>query len=51
MLLLLALLRAIEPVRWSTALPVAVITPLVVWYALERLLRIQVPDGVFSYLN
>ena len=45
--LLLLLLRAIEPVRWTLALPLAVLVPLGIWWILSRLLLIQLPSGIF----
>lgn len=47
-LLLLALLRVIDPVPWRTAIPIAVIVPLVCWYMLVKQLLIQLPRGVFG---
>ena len=45
--LLLLLLRAIEPVRWTLSLPLAVLVPLGIWWILARLLLIQLPAGIF----
>jgi putative tricarboxylic transport membrane protein len=45
-LLLVALLRAIDPVPWSRAIPIAVLVPLLCWYVLDKLLLIQLPAGV-----
>lgn len=47
MLLLIALLRVIDPVRWSRAIPIAVLVPFVAWYVLDKLLLIQLPAGIF----
>ena len=48
MLLLLAMLRAIDPVRWTLAVPLAVLVPLASWYVLQKLLLIQLPSGMFG---
>ena len=45
--LLLLLFRMIEPVRWTLALPLAVLVPLGIWWILSRLLLIQLPSGFF----
>jgi putative tricarboxylic transport membrane protein len=45
-LLLIALLRAIDPVPWIRAIPIAVLVPLAFWYVLDKLLLIQLPAGV-----
>lgn len=47
-LLLIALLRVIDPVPWGKAIPIAVLTPLICWYVLDKLLLIQLPSGVFK---
>ena len=46
--LMVLLLRAIDPVRWSLTIPVAVLTPLGVWWVLKRMLLIQLPSGIFE---
>ena len=46
--LLLLLLRVIDPVRWTLAIPIAVFAPLGVWWVLKRLLLIQLPSGIFE---
>ena len=46
--LMLLLLRAIDPVRWTLALPLAVLGPLGVWWVLKRALLIQLPSGIFE---
>jgi putative tricarboxylic transport membrane protein len=46
--LMLLLLRVIDPVRWSLAIPVAVLVPLGMWWVLKRLLLIQLPSGLFG---
>jgi putative tricarboxylic transport membrane protein len=47
-LLLIALLRVIDPVAWRRAIPIAILTPLICWYVLDKLLLIQLPSGVFK---
>ena len=46
--LMLLLLRLIDPVRWTLAIPIAVLTPLGVWWVLKRVLLIQLPSGIFE---
>ncbi|MET0722160.1 MAG: tripartite tricarboxylate transporter TctB family protein [Tardiphaga sp.] len=46
--LMLLLLRAIDPVRWTLAVPLAVLAPLGVWWVLKRGLLIQLPSGIFE---
>jgi putative tricarboxylic transport membrane protein len=46
--LMVLLLRMIDPVRWSLAIPIAVLVPLGMWWVLKRLLLIQLPLGVFQ---
>lgn len=46
--LMLVLLRAIDPVRWTIAVPLAIGAPLLVWWVLEKVLQIQLPTGVFE---
>jgi putative tricarboxylic transport membrane protein len=46
--LMLLLLRAIDPVRWTLAVPLAVLAPLGVWWVLKRGLLIQLPSGMFE---
>jgi putative tricarboxylic transport membrane protein len=46
--LMLLLLRVIDPVRWSLAIPIAVLAPLGMWWVLKRLLLIQLPSGIFE---
>lgn len=46
--LMLILLRAIDPVRWTIAVPLAFGAPLLIWWVLETLLQIQLPTGVFE---
>jgi putative tricarboxylic transport membrane protein len=45
-LLLIALLRVIDPVPWTRAIPIALLVPLICWYVLVKLLLIQLPAGV-----
>ena len=46
--LMLLLLRAVDPVRWTLAIPLAVLAPLGVWWVLKRALLIQLPSGIFE---
>lgn len=46
--LMLLLLRGIDPVRWTLALPLAVLAPLAVWWVLKHALAIQLPSGMFG---
>lgn len=46
--LMLLLLRVIDPVRWTLAIPLAVLAPLGVWWVLKHALLIQLPSGIFS---
>ena len=46
--LLLLLLRVIDPVRWTLAIPLAVLAPLCVWWVLKHALLIQLPSGMFE---
>jgi putative tricarboxylic transport membrane protein len=46
--LMLVLLRAVDPVRWVVAVPVAVISTVGSWWVLKRLLLIQLPSGMFE---
>ena len=46
-ILLIALLRVIDPVPWPRAIPIAILVPLICWYVLQKLLLIQLPSGVF----
>jgi putative tricarboxylic transport membrane protein len=48
MVLLVALLRAIDPVPWPRAIPIAILVPLLFWYVLQKLLLIQLPSGVLG---
>ena len=46
--LMLVLLRAIDPVRWTIAVPLAFGAPVLIWWVLERVLQIQLPTGMFE---
>ena len=46
--LLLVLLRGVDPVRWRTAIPIAVLSTVAVWWVLKRALLIQLPAGVLE---
>lgn len=46
--LMLLLLRLVDPVRWTLAIPIALLAPLGVWWVLKRLLLIQLPSGIFG---
>jgi putative tricarboxylic transport membrane protein len=46
--LMLLLLRLIDPVRWTLAIPIALLAPLGMWWVLKRLLLIQLPSGIFE---
>ena len=46
--LMLLLLRVVDPVRWTLAIPIAVLVPLGMWWVLKRLLLIQLPSGMFE---
>jgi putative tricarboxylic transport membrane protein len=46
--LMLLLLRVVDPVRWTVAVPIAVLVPFGMWWVLKRLLLIQLPSGMFE---
>ena len=46
--LLIALLRLIDPVPWWRAIPIAILSPLICWYVLQKLLLISLPSGMFG---
>jgi putative tricarboxylic transport membrane protein len=46
--LILLLLRAVDPVPWRTAVPVAFLATFGIWWVLKRVLLIQLPSGVFA---
>lgn len=48
MVLLITLLRVIDPVPWPRAIPIAILVPLLAWYVLDRVLLIQLPAGIFN---
>ncbi|ETR76329.1 tripartite tricarboxylate transporter TctB [Afipia sp. P52-10] len=47
-LLLIVLLRVIDPVPWGKAVAIAALVPLVCWYVLDKLLLIQLPSGLLK---
>jgi putative tricarboxylic transport membrane protein len=47
-ILLIVLLRVIDPVKWSLAIPIALLTPFICWYVLQKMLLIQLPSGMFN---
>lgn len=46
--LMFVLLRAIDPVRWTITIPLAIGAPILIWWVLKTLLQIQLPNGVFE---
>jgi putative tricarboxylic transport membrane protein len=46
--LLICLLRVIDPVPWPRAIPIAILVPLICWYVLQKLLLIQLPSGILK---
>ena len=46
--LMLLLLRIIDPVRWTLAVPLAVLAPVGVWWVLKHGLSIMLPTGTFE---
>lgn len=46
--LMLVLLRVIDPVRWTLAVPLSVLAPLATWWVLKHGLAIQLPAGIFN---
>ena len=46
--LLIALLRLIDPVPWWRAIPIAIASPLICWYVLQKLLLISLPSGMLG---
>lgn len=46
--LMLLLLRIIDPVRWTLAIPLAVLAPVGVWWVLKHGLAIMLPTGIFE---
>ena len=47
-ILLIALLRVIDPVPWMRAIPIALLVPFICWYVLQKLLLIQLPSGILG---
>ena len=47
--LMLVLLRAIDPVRWLLAIPLAIAAPLGMWWVLKRVLLIELPAGLLAF--
>jgi putative tricarboxylic transport membrane protein len=45
--LMLALLRLVDPVRWTVAVPVAFGATFGVWWVVQGVLGVQLPKGVF----
>ncbi len=48
LILLLVLMRLVDPVPWSTALVTSIGATMGVWYTLSKLLLIQLPNGLLS---
>ncbi len=46
--LMLLLLRIIDPVRWTLAIPLAIAAPVGVWWVLKHGLAIMLPTGTFE---
>jgi putative tricarboxylic transport membrane protein len=46
--LLLILLRAVDPVPWRIAVPIALVATVGTWWVLKRALLIQLPSGIFE---
>ncbi|RYX85345.1 MAG: tripartite tricarboxylate transporter TctB family protein [Bradyrhizobiaceae bacterium] len=46
--LMLLLLRIIDPVRWTLAVPLAILAPVGVWWVLKHGLSIMLPTGTFE---
>lgn len=46
--LMLVLLRTVDPLRWSLALPIGIGAPVLIWWILKSLLQIQLPGGWFE---
>lgn len=46
--LMLLLLRIVDPVRWTLAIPLAVAAPFGVWWVLKHGLSIMLPTGMFE---
>ncbi|MBR0754370.1 tripartite tricarboxylate transporter TctB family protein [Bradyrhizobium jicamae] len=46
--LTLLLMRQIDPVRWSLAVPISILVPTGIWWLLKHALGIQLPSGSFG---
>ncbi|MBB4262974.1 MULTISPECIES: tripartite tricarboxylate transporter TctB family protein [unclassified Bradyrhizobium] len=46
--LTLLLMRLIDPVRWSLAIPISILVPVGMWWLLKQALGIQLPSGMFG---
>lgn len=46
--LMLLLMRLIDPVRWSLAVPISIFVPAGMWWLLKQALGIQLPSGTFG---
>lgn len=46
--LTLLLMRLIDPVRWSLAVPISILVPTGMWWLLKHALGIQLPSGTFG---
>lgn len=47
--LMIVLLRFVDPVRWTVALPLAVGATFGVWWLVERLLGVQLPKSILDF--
>ncbi len=50
LILLLVLMRLVDPVAWRVALPVAIGATFGVWAILEKLLKVKLPSGILERL-
>jgi putative tricarboxylic transport membrane protein len=46
--LMLLLMRLIDPVRWTLAVPISILAPAGMWWVLKHALGIQLPSGIFE---
>ena len=46
--LTLLLMRLIDPVHWSLAVPISILVPAGMWWLLKQALGIQLPSGTFG---
>jgi len=46
--LTLLLMRLVDPVRWSLAIPISILVPVGMWWLLKQALGIQLPSGTFG---